>query len=124
MKDKNEAQRNKPVEMIQATAYGRLDYILALTLPEDEFFGIDRPQTFILAHITEAKGSEGDASENIVSYRQMGRSFILDIKSVENVVGRVETKGVVAAGEWVIIDRSSTTCRTTFHGMEERDIND
>ncbi|KAG8736633.1 hypothetical protein FRC10_009073, partial [Ceratobasidium sp. 414] len=37
---------------------------------------------------------EGDATTKLVSYTQLGRSFVLDITAVENVVGRVEMKGV------------------------------
>jgi hypothetical protein len=106
--------------MVTATAYGRLDYILALSLPESERFDIPEPRLHILAHITEAKGTSGDAAESLVSFRQMGRSFILDVQAIENVVGRVETKGVVPGGEWAIVDRSNGSCRTTFHEVDNR----
>jgi hypothetical protein len=54
----------------------------------------------------------------------MGRSFILDIESVENAVGRVQTTGVDRAGEWVFVDRSGGMCRTTFHNGELRNPDD
>jgi hypothetical protein len=104
--------------MVPATGYGRLDFILALTLPADPDFDIDTPQLHILAHITEAKDADGDATTEFISYTQLGRSFILDIQSIENVVGRVKTHGMRESGEWVIVDRSNGMCRTVFHQEE------
>ncbi|KAG8738887.1 hypothetical protein FRC10_006404 [Ceratobasidium sp. 414] len=117
-KDKNETRRNLPVELVPETGYGRLDFILAIMLPPNPRFNIDAPKVHILAHITEAKGTEGNATTKLVSYTQLGRSFVLDITAVENVVGRVETKGGRLAGEWVIVDRSQGLCQTGFHPEE------
>ncbi|KAB5589710.1 hypothetical protein CTheo_6847 [Ceratobasidium theobromae] len=66
----------------------------ALTLPKSECFNIPMSQLFILAHITEAKGTSGDATEILISFRQMGHSFVVDVQAFENVVGRVETKAL------------------------------
>ncbi|KAG9096884.1 hypothetical protein FRC06_008227 [Ceratobasidium sp. 370] len=96
----------------------RLDFILALVLPSDPDFNVNEPQLHILAHLTEAKGADGDAATELVSYTQLGRSFVLDVTAVENVVGRVETRGIKASGEWIIVDRSNTLCRTVFHQEE------
>jgi hypothetical protein len=123
-KDKNERRRNLPVEMVWETAYGRLDYVLSLELEASLRFSIDEPRRVILAHITEARGAIGDATETVVSYQQMGRSFVLDIRAIENVVGRVDTSGMVQAGEFVIVDRSNAMCRTAFHNAELRDVDD
>jgi hypothetical protein len=121
MKDKDERYRNRPVEMVWEVAYGRLDYVLSIEFPDDALLDINEPRHLILAHITEARGPMGDATETKVSYQQMGRSFILDVRSVENVVGRVETFGAIATGEWIIVDRSNALCRTVFHNAEVRD---
>jgi hypothetical protein len=103
--------------------YGRLDFVLAITLPADEDFGIDEPQTHILVHITEVKDVDNDAAIELVTYRDYGRSFILDVKNVENVCGRIFTKGVVQRGEWAIIDRSVGVARMDFQ-VEEHDSGD
>jgi hypothetical protein len=121
MRDRNERHRNRPVEMVWEVAYGRLDYVLSIEFPADPQLDVDEPRRLILAHITEARGAIGDATETTVAYQQMGRSFILDVRSVENVVGRVESVGVVESGEWVIVDRSNAMCRTVFHNAEVRD---
>jgi hypothetical protein len=110
--------------MVWEVAYGRLDYVLSIEFPADPTFGFNEPCRKILAHITEARDAIGDATESFVSYQQMGRSFVLDIQCVENVVGRIKTSGVVEGGEWIIVDRSSGTCRTVFHNEELRDPDD
>ncbi|KAG8687528.1 hypothetical protein FRC09_013444 [Ceratobasidium sp. 395] len=92
--------------------------ILALTLPQDPRFGIEEPQLHILAHITEAKDVEGDARTERASYTQLGRSFVLDITMIQRVVGRVETRGEKATGEWIIIDCNDELCPATFHTEE------
>ncbi|KAB5589425.1 hypothetical protein CTheo_7136 [Ceratobasidium theobromae] len=117
-KDENEDYPDKPIKMVTATAYGRLDYILALTLPESEDFNIPKSRLYILAHIMEAKGTSGDAADTLVSFRQMGRSFVVNVRAIENVVGRVETKGVILSGEWVIVDRSNNACQTSFNEVD------
>ncbi|KAG8746105.1 hypothetical protein FRC11_012868, partial [Ceratobasidium sp. 423] len=139
-KDKNENDPRAPIEMVPAIGYGRLDFILAITLPrktpppveqandesdtgeDDED---DEPITHVLAHVTEAKDVDGDAALELITYQKEGRSFILDVKNVEHVAGRVWTQGVRRAGEWAIIDRSGGVARAEFqvdeHGSEDED---
>ncbi|KDN36991.1 hypothetical protein RSAG8_10444, partial [Rhizoctonia solani AG-8 WAC10335] len=123
--------------MVPAIGYGRLDFILAFTLARktpppnqqgdelDEGEDEGEPSTHVLAQITEAKGVEGDATTELITYREFGRSFILDIKNVEHVVARVYTQGVRPNGEWAIIDRSQGVARAEFgvdeHSSEEED---
>ncbi|KAF8675268.1 Transposase family tnp2 [Rhizoctonia solani] len=118
LSDLNENFRNRPCNMVDAFGYGRLDFIIALTLPRSKKFKIDEPTLHILAHITEAKGAEGDAATDFVSFTQFGRSIILDVTSVQRVVGRIYTKGVKELGEWYIIDRTLNCCETVFHPAE------
>ncbi|CAE6504462.1 unnamed protein product [Rhizoctonia solani] len=82
-KDANENFPNLNIRMVEAFGYGRLDFILALALPADKDFGLDEPRLHILAHITEAKHGEGDATTEFVSFTEFGRSIILDISSVQ-----------------------------------------
>ncbi|KAF8594035.1 hypothetical protein BDV93DRAFT_581255, partial [Ceratobasidium sp. AG-I] len=118
-KDRNENYKNRPVEMVPAISYGRLDFILAITFTPDLCFAINEPALHILAQITEAKDAEGDASTELISYTELGRTFVLDIIAIEQVVGRVETQGVRPAGEWVIIDCSDNISRTVFQPEEQ-----
>ncbi|QRV73659.1 hypothetical protein RhiJN_01673 [Ceratobasidium sp. AG-Ba] len=105
--------------MLDETGYGRLDFILAITLPTDPRFNIESTQLHVLAHITQAKGAIDDASTRLVSYTKMGRSFVLNITSIECAVGRVETRAKKPNGEWVTVDRSEGLCQTAFHQEEQ-----
>ena len=73
--------------MVNAFGYGQFDFIIALTLPASERFRVQEPELQILAHITKAKGAEGNAATEFVSFTLFGRSVILDITSVLRVVG-------------------------------------
>lgn len=79
---------------------------------------MESPTLHILTHITEAKGADGNAAAEFVSFTEFSRSVILDISVLENIVGRVETRGLKAAGEWYIVDRSDGLCRTVVHPEE------
>ncbi|KAL5639143.1 hypothetical protein ACGC1H_006605 [Rhizoctonia solani] len=113
-KDANENYRNLRPRMVDAFGYGRLDFIIALTLPPSKTFNIQEPELHILAHITKARGAEGNAASKLVSFTQFDCSVILDISSVLSVVGRVFTTGTKALGEWCIIDCSAGMCETVF----------
>lgn len=104
--------------MVDVFGYGRLDFILALTLPPGRTFNIQEPELHVLAHITEVKGAVGDAASERVSFIRFGRSVILEVSSVLSVVGRVFTTGTKASGEWCIIDRSTGTCETMFQPLQ------
>ncbi|CCO32706.1 hypothetical protein BN14_06769 [Rhizoctonia solani AG-1 IB] len=117
-RDKNERNRKAP-EMVDVYAYGRLDFILAITLPANQRFKVDTPKLHVLAHITEADGAEGDAASELITFTKFGRSIVLDVSSVLSLAGRVFTRGAKATGEWAIIDRSEDIQRTAFDIPEE-----
>ncbi|KAF8750347.1 Transposase family tnp2 [Rhizoctonia solani] len=118
-RDKNERSRRKEPEMEDVNAYGQLDFILAITLPVNKRFKITKRKLHVLAHITEAEGAEGDAASKMIAFTKFGQSIILDISLVMNLAGRVFTRGVVATGEWIIIDRGKAIQRTAFDIPEE-----
>ncbi|KAB5587951.1 Transposase family Tnp2 protein [Ceratobasidium theobromae] len=124
-KDKNEDDPNAEIEMIDAIGYGRLDFILAITLPRSQEFHIDIPTTHILAHITEAKDVEGDGATEILRFSHFGWSVVLNITSIKHVAGRVFTQGMRQMGEWAIVDRSEGVARTDFqvdeHGSDDEE---
>ncbi|KAG8715649.1 hypothetical protein FRC11_001915 [Ceratobasidium sp. 423] len=74
----------------------------------------DTPTIHILAHVTKAKGVEGDGTKKILTFTEFGRSFMLNIISTKHVAGWVFTQGVQAAGEWAIIDYSSGLTKMDF----------
>ncbi|QRV73327.1 Transposase family tnp2 [Ceratobasidium sp. AG-Ba] len=121
--DLNTRFAHEKVDMVKRIGYGRLDFILAITLHPDPEFDIESPQLHILAQITKAKDANRDASAELVSYTKFGRTFILDVTSIKCAVGRVETKAVKRGGEWVIIDRDDSLCRTAFT-QEDQEFED
>ena len=46
---------------------------------------------------------------------------MLDVPAIKNVVGRVETKGMIGGEEWVFIDQSNNAERTTFQCTNDGD---
>ena len=72
--------------------------ILVLELPAAPRLGIAEPTTLILALIQEVKASLKDG---IYSYKEFGAEEVVDLKTVQCVVGRVKNRG-----EWSIVDRS------------------
>jgi hypothetical protein len=75
----NEDDRDADPDMVGAFGYGRLDFIIALTLPASREFEIVRPTLHILAYITEAKETKGNAATDFVSFTQFGLSIIFDV---------------------------------------------
>jgi hypothetical protein len=69
-----------------------------LSLPPAPRLGIVEPTTLILALIQEAKTSLKDG---IYSYKEFGAEEVVDLNTVQCVVGRVQNRG-----EWSIVDRS------------------
>ena len=87
--------------MVPTTRYGHLDFILVITLAqkmppcqqeaeldaeEDKDQNKDNEEkeltTHVLAHITKAKGIEGNAATELLTYQELGHSFILNIKTL------------------------------------------
>jgi len=60
---------------------------------------LDEPTTVILALIREVKAT---LREDIYYYKDFGVEEVVDMKTVQCVVGRVKDRG-----EWAIVDRSN-----------------
>ncbi|KAJ1300250.1 hypothetical protein OPQ81_005079 [Rhizoctonia solani] len=123
----NENDPDAEIEMVDAIGYRRLNCIFAITLPdnteEERDFLNDTPRFHVLENVTEAKDIQGDGTQTILKFTELGRSFILDITSIKHIVGRVFTRGVRPAGEWAIVDRTQDVANTTFQ-MEEHGSDD
>ncbi|QRW03842.1 Transposase family tnp2 [Ceratobasidium sp. AG-Ba] len=116
--DKN-ARNGRPAEMLDETGYGRLDLYSSSLFPPIPVSISNPPSSTSLLILPRPRERFGDASTQLVSYTKMGRSFVLDITSVECAVGRVETRAKKPNGEWVIVDRSEGLCQTAFHQEEQ-----
>ncbi|CUA77703.1 hypothetical protein RSOLAG22IIIB_12773 [Rhizoctonia solani] len=67
-KDANENHQNLKPRMVDEFGYGRFNFVIALSLPPSITFNIEEPELHILGHITEAKGTEGDAANDCLVY--------------------------------------------------------
>lgn len=79
--------------------FGQLCRILLLEMPSAQRLNLDEPTTVILALIREVKAT---LREDIYYYKDFGVEEVVDMKTVQCVVGRVKDRG-----EWAIVDRSN-----------------
>ena len=93
--------------------YGQLQRILVCELGPQRVWKDLKELMLVLALIKPAKTNGEDASVVTTSFSQFSADVITDIQSIKAVIGRVETRGW-----WGIIDRSTTTARTTFAADE------
>ena len=82
----------------EKTFFGQLLRILVLELQATRRLDLAKPTTIILALIHEVKATLKDG---IYSYKEFGAEEVVDLKTVQCVVGRVKDRGV-----WSIVDRS------------------
>ncbi len=68
-------------------------------MPSAQRLNLDEPTTVILALIREVKAT---LREDIYYYKDFGVEEVVDMKTVQCVVGRVKDRG-----EWAIVDRSN-----------------
>ena len=76
--------------------FGQLNHILVLELPPAPQLDLTEPTTLILALIQKVNVVLKDS---IYSYKEFGVEEVVDLKTVQCVVGRVKNRG-----EWAIID--------------------
>jgi hypothetical protein len=88
----------KTPDFEEKTFFGQLKRILVLELPATPRLNLVEPTTLILALIQEVKVTLKDG---IFFYKDFGVEEVVDLKTVQCVVGRVKCRG-----EWAIIDRS------------------
>ena len=97
--DKYAHQRRREPEFERHTFYGQLLRILVVKVSA-EVSKSERLETVLLAVIRDVKVTSRDSTLNIVRYKEMGTLTVVDLKTVECIVGRVHD-----CGEWAIIDR-------------------
>ncbi|KAF7322257.1 hypothetical protein HMN09_00002900 [Mycena chlorophos] len=106
-------------------AYGRLEELLECPLPRKTWLGQYSGKTLLFAVVTPCAGSHRDARESVVGYRSMDAPVVVDVRSIEAVVGRLPV------GErWILIDRAARTFKPEFVpaavevGVEEDELMD
>ncbi|TFK58699.1 hypothetical protein BDN72DRAFT_781697 [Pluteus cervinus] len=107
--DKNARRRNAPVDLTPETFYGQLQYLFVVEVPATRDLGLASPETLILACIHTCD-VEAENSLDMHYYKKQGRVEVVDVTTVQCLVGRVK----VDKKWWAIIDRSGGMARPEF----------
>ncbi|KAH9928241.1 hypothetical protein B0H21DRAFT_700388, partial [Amylocystis lapponica] len=99
--DKNAHVRNRPVILEPRTFYGQLQQILVIELSAIPSSAHSTSKTFILALIQVCNVKEDMCTLDIHYYSQMGRLEVVNVTTIQCVIGRVSDRN-----RWAVIDRS------------------
>ncbi|KDN38557.1 hypothetical protein RSAG8_09446, partial [Rhizoctonia solani AG-8 WAC10335] len=97
--------------------YGQLLHIFAIDFPEAQELGTNKPETILFAAIQQCNVTQVDKRIGTPYYTHMGPMEVVDLQSVQCVIGRVLDK----RGFWGIVDRSGPLARAEFRGDEPFD---
>ena len=89
--------------------YGRLEYIIDVILPCTPSLTISSPMRYLLAVVTPCSTGGKDATRELTTYTETTTPVVIDLRTVECVVGRVQR-----GNQWGIVDRSGDYARTIF----------
>ena len=97
--------------------YGCLEYIIVCKLADDDFFGPLKGQTRLLALVTPCSTNGMDVTQSMTMYSHTTAATIVDLQSIEAVVGRIATRK-----QWGIIDRTDGLAHTIFIDDDDEDM--
>jgi len=106
--DKNARFVNAEPHFVPETFYGQLQHIFAIKMPAARQLGISQPEILILGALLTCSIEEHNDLD-MHYYKTHGRTEVVDITTVQCLVGRVKDRG-----SWAIIDRSGSLARATF----------
>ncbi|KAF9221683.1 hypothetical protein BS17DRAFT_844439 [Gyrodon lividus] len=95
--------------VVRQISHGNLEKIVVLTLPTNDFFGNLSGRQLALALITPWDTQGNIASKDNMFLKSRRASIITDVRSLQAVIGLVETRN-----KWAIIDRVPETVATNF----------
>ncbi|KAF8205477.1 hypothetical protein K438DRAFT_1579180 [Mycena galopus ATCC 62051] len=111
--DKNQRHRRLEPEHELQTFYGQLEHIYRVVFPVPvPALDISEPTTYILAAIRNCVLDKDDPKLeplDIHFYSRLGALDVIDVTSVQSLVGRVKD-----SREWAIIDRSGSLARAIW----------
>lgn len=93
----------------RTVSYGRLETVVECELDQNKIWKSLKGKFFLLAYITPCSTDGQDAVLEPTLYNSMTTEIIVDLRSVQCVVGRIKTRE-----QWGIIDRSEGFARTEF----------
>lgn len=96
--DRHAHRKRITPEFEEKTFFGQLNRVLILELQAAQQLDLAKPMTIILALIQEVKATLRDG---IYTYKEFSAEEVVDLKTVQCVVGRVKDRGM-----WSIVDRS------------------
>ena len=97
--DRYARQKRRTPEFELEIFFGQLQCIIVLELPSTPRLNLAMPTTIILALIKNVKTTLID---NIYRYKELGVNEVVDLTTVQCVVGRIWDRD-----EWAIVDRSN-----------------
>jgi hypothetical protein len=96
--------------------YGRLEHLVALTLPPIPRFKLRQSETLFLAAVTLCKIEQENVNGlDMHLYSQDGPLEVIDLDCVQCLVGRVFSRG-----KWTIFDRSGALGRAFADDQRDR----
>jgi hypothetical protein len=101
MVDKYTHRPSRPPVYVKRSFFGQLKRVLVIDLPNIPPLGLSSPLTVIYAVVQTVKVTEKDG---FYIYRVPGTIQIVDLNTVQCVVGRVKDRD-----RWSIVDRSGIT---------------
>ncbi|KAI0039304.1 hypothetical protein FA95DRAFT_1585314 [Auriscalpium vulgare] len=109
--DRNERRRRAPVELVPADFFGQLRHIFVIPIPAAQELGTAAAGVISLAVIRQVKAKvrRDGGTPSIPMFTQIGPLDVVDLQTVQCVVGRVQDRQ-----EWALIDRSGSLARPLF----------
>ncbi|KAI0831438.1 hypothetical protein BC628DRAFT_1462562, partial [Trametes gibbosa] len=109
--DKNARYRGRPVILEKKTFYGELQHILLVNLNPIPAATppLLSPETLLLAVIRNCSIESDVTRLDIHYYKQFSRTEVVDLTTVQCIVGRIQDRG-----RFAIIDRSGTLSRALY----------
>jgi hypothetical protein len=121
--DKNACKKCAKPDFELKTFYGQLEHIFLIRFPcACEPLGLNASTTIIFAAIRTCKlnNNTNDESTHILNvhyYTNLGTLDVIDITSIQALVGCVRTK--VDGNQWAIIDQSSSLAHAIYEPAAE-----
>lgn len=104
----NPRHRNNQGQVRQVF-YGQLHCIIDVILPVSRALALTEPKRHLLALVEPSSTRGKDATREVTTYEATTAPVIVDLRTIENVIGRVKR-----GNEWGIIDRGGDFARTVF----------